>query len=301
MKFPVSPPALLVSSVLASCQVGAQLVGPASVNINRRSFEPATNYSSSCSAAHISIPPITGLEVVSVEASVVLNASVNIDWDVINNVFPVGKVTGLNYCNVTVTSIHPGYREKGIKTGVYLPLSGWNERMMGVGGSGFISGNIPGRVEAPVYLGFATVSTSAGVSKYTMSDYATENFNSDLWALRSTGNVDLEVLSDFSYRALGDAAAIGKAVIESFYKITPKFRYFNGCSAGGRQAHMLAQRYPDAYHGLLGGSPAINWARMVPAELAPQVVLKEVSGGVVPPPVRIQCYHGGRTRSLRRH
>ncbi|KAH8896071.1 tannase and feruloyl esterase [Thozetella sp. PMI_491] len=192
------------------------------------------------------------------------------------------RLSGLNYCNITVTTIHPGYHNIPIKTVVLLPLPGWNERMMGMGGSGFTAGNIPGRTQSPLTLGFASVSTSAGVSANTMANASTEAASSDTWALRSTGNVDTEMLSIFGYRALGDAAAIGKAVVTSFYKQPPKFKYWNGCSTGGRQAHMLAQRYPDAYDGLLAGAPAINWARFLSSDIVPELVF--IKERYIPPP-----------------
>ncbi|CAG9951694.1 unnamed protein product [Clonostachys rosea f. rosea IK726] len=127
---------------------------------------------------------------------------------------------------------------------------------MGIGGSGFSAGNQLDRVLTPLSQGFATVSTSAGVSRNTMQDSA-EVSNSDFWALRSTGN----------------------SVIENFYKKPAKYRYWNGCSTGGRQALMLAQRYPKAYHGLLGSCPAINWARFLSADIFPQIIMKNITNG----------------------
>lgn len=243
-------------------------------------------HTSSCSADAINISPIFGLEIVSIEANAVYNASINLDGALQNSFSATGNATGVSYCNVTVTTQRPGYADNSIKTGIILPLysSDWNERMLGVGGGGFVAGNIPPRVIGPLAYGWATVSTSAGVSRNTMADHTIEGQNSDHWALRSTGNVDLEALADFGYRSLGDAAVIGKQVIESFYGRPPLYRYWNGCSTGGRQALMLAQRYPDAYHGLLGSCPAINWARFLSADIVPQIVLKDLAGEQIPPP-----------------
>jgi hypothetical protein len=66
--------------------------------------------------------------------------------------------------------------------------------MMGIGGSEFIAGNMENRVVAPLYEGWATASTSAGVSKDAMANTTTETMNSDRWALRSPRNVDVEAL-----------------------------------------------------------------------------------------------------------
>ncbi|CAG9951691.1 unnamed protein product [Clonostachys rosea f. rosea IK726] len=242
----------------------------------------AQGNASTCYPEYIKINPIIGLQIISIEATAIFNATATPNSP---NSFPASaNITGIDYCNVTVTSRHPGYQEAGIKTSVYLPLNNWNERMMGIGGSGFSAGNQLDRVLTPLSQGFATVSTSAGVSRNTMQDSA-EVSNSDFWALRSTGNVNVEALSDFGYRALGDAAEIGKSVIENFYKKPAKYRYWNGCSTGGRQALMLAQRYPKAYHGLLGSCPAINWARFLSADIFPQIIMKNITnGGRVPAP-----------------
>ncbi|KXH27416.1 tannase and feruloyl esterase [Colletotrichum salicis] len=75
----------------------------------------------------------------------------------------------------------------------------------------------------------------------------------------SPGNVNWPLFLDFSHVALHDMAVIGKALTQSFSGTPPKYTYFYGGSTGGRQAYMLAQRYPDDFDGILGFCPAINW------------------------------------------
>jgi hypothetical protein len=60
---------------------------------------------------------------------------------------------------------------------------------------------------------------------------------------------------------------IGKAVTGAVHGTAPEYSYFQGCSGGGRQALMQAQRYPADYDGIWSANPAINWTKMVPAEL----------------------------------
>ncbi len=73
----------------------------------------------------------------------------------------------------------------------------------------------------------------------------------------------------------------GKALTEALYGVPPRYSYFNGCSTGGRQGLMEAQRYPDDYDGIVSGAPAINWSRFVPQELW-GVVVMNAAGVAIP-------------------
>jgi pimeloyl-ACP methyl ester carboxylesterase len=64
-----------------------------------------------------------------------------------------------------------------------------------------------------------------------------------------------EQVVDYGYRAVHETAEKSKAIIRAFYGDGPKHAYFNGCSNGGRQAIMEAQRYPTNYDGLVAGAP----------------------------------------------
>ena len=98
----------------------------------------------------------------------------------------------------------------------------------------------------------------------------------ETWALLSPGNVNLYLLQDFASVALNDMTVIGKQVTQSFYGKKIKKSYWNGCSTGGRQGLMLAQRYPNAYDGILAQSPAINWCPFSNAQFWPQQVMDEL-------------------------
>ncbi len=55
-------------------------------------------------------------------------------------------------------------------------------------------------------------------------------------------------------------AEMSRAVINAFYGQPAAFAYFDGCSTGGREALMLAQRYPRDFNGIVAGAPASNLA-----------------------------------------
>ena len=56
---------------------------------------------------------------------------------------------------------------------------------------------------------------------------------------------------------------VAKAVVQAFYGKSQQRAYFAGCSDGGREALMEAQRYPEDYDGILAGAPANYWTRLL--------------------------------------
>jgi pimeloyl-ACP methyl ester carboxylesterase len=95
-------------------------------------------------------------------------------------------------------------------------------------------------------------------------------------------------LQDFAAVALADMARLGKAITESYYGKKPEYSYWTGCSTGGRQGLMMAQRYPELYDGIVALAPAINWNSMVPSLYWPQQVMNRL--GVYPPQCELQAY-----------
>ncbi|MDR0412485.1 MAG: tannase/feruloyl esterase family alpha/beta hydrolase [Dysgonamonadaceae bacterium] len=124
---------------------------------------------------------------------------------------------------------------------VWLPRDNWNGRFAGTGnggGAGSIDRNV---LSAGVKNGFAVANTDMGTSPHVDSLVS----NPSKW-------------KDFGYRATHEMTVAAKAVIEKHYGRPPSFSYFIGCSTGGQQALMTAQRYPNDYNGILAGAPANN-------------------------------------------
>ena len=61
---------------------------------------------------------------------------------------------------------------------------------------------------------------------------------------------------DFAYRGNHVTTVVAKALIKAYYGQSPRYSYFMGCSDGGREALMEAQRFPDDYDGVVAGAPA---------------------------------------------
>ncbi|MDX1561851.1 MAG: tannase/feruloyl esterase family alpha/beta hydrolase, partial [Gammaproteobacteria bacterium] len=67
-----------------------------------------------------------------------------------------------------------------------------------------------------------------------------------------------EKVVDFAWRAMHEMAVHSKALIETFYETPPARSYYEGCSTGGRQGLIAAQRFPADFDALVIGAPVNN-------------------------------------------
>ena len=144
------------------------------------------------------------------------------------------------FCRVALT-IKPS-SDSDIKTEVWLPMTGWNGKFLAVG-NGAWGGSIQyGALGDGLRRGYAVASTDTG---HTGAD-----------ASFAIGHP--EKLVDFGYRAVHETAVQGKATTAALYGTAPRFSYFNGCSGGGRQSFMEAQRYPQDFDAIIAGAPGYD-------------------------------------------
>jgi len=73
------------------------------------------------------------------------------------------------------------------------------------------------------------------------------------------GEKDYQLRIDFAYRGVHVTALAAKALIAAYYGQPAKYSYFAGCSDGGREALMEAQRFPEDFNGITAGAPAMNF------------------------------------------
>ncbi|PYH88770.1 tannase and feruloyl esterase [Aspergillus ellipticus CBS 707.79] len=208
----------------------------------------------SCSSSNLSTPSIPNGQVLSLSADPVPS-------------YPYANTT-LSFCNVTVTYTHPGKNDT-IHTTVWLPSSKWNARLQGSGGSGYAMRSSDTVLAQAIASNYSVVATDGG--------HAIVSSNSASWSLTPDNKVNMALLEDFASIALSDAATIGKQITTAFYHQPPHHSYWNGCSTGGRQGLMLAQRDPTAYDGIMAAAPAINWPTFLVAEFWPQFVMNQLS------------------------
>jgi hypothetical protein len=159
--------------------------------------------------------------------------------------------------------------DPAIQIEVWLPTDQYNHRFQAVGNGGF-AGRISYEAMAEALrAGYATASTDTG--------HAGDEFDGS-FALTADGSLDMPMIEDFASRSLIELTNVSRSLIEAFYGEPADYAYWNGCSTGGRQGMLLAQRHPEAYDGILAAAPAINWDRFLPSLLWPQVVMQEELG-----------------------
>ncbi|KAI5367089.1 Putative tannase/feruloyl esterase, alpha/Beta hydrolase [Septoria linicola] len=225
----------------------------------------AASLTGRCNARSLSDLDVFGARILNVDAVPLQNYTSVVPEA--QGATPAGIWSGLNVCNITVTYAHPG-RNDEINVNAWLPLNDWNGRFLASGGGGWLTG-LPSDSHGPIAAqGFATASTDGGHSIWESSSAG--------WALNSPGNVDLNMLQNFASVALNDLATIGKQVTEKFYGRPADKSYWGGCSTGGRQGLMVAQRYPEAFDGILALAPAINWPKFIVAEMWAQHVMNRL-------------------------
>lgn len=173
-------------------------------------------------------------------------------------------MTGLpEFCRVVLT-VKPAI---GIE--VWLPTGTYNRRFQAVGGGGYAGIISYPAMAGALQAGYATASTDTG-----------HQVRDGSFALGPDG-LNRGLIEDFASRSLIELTTKAKTLIRAFYGGEARYSYWNGCSTGGRQGLMLAQRLPGGYDGILAGAPAINWDRFIPAELWPQVVMEQELGAPI--------------------
>jgi feruloyl esterase len=148
------------------------------------------------------------------------------------------------YCQVQ------GYVAPNTGIELRLPLAGWNGKFFHAGCTGSCGFAIDSpwtkECDYPLTRGYACI----------VSDMGHRSGSSDgLWAWRN-----LEAKVDFGFRATHRATVAGKALTAEFYGRAPGRAYFMGCSTGGRQGLVAAQRFPRDFDGIVAGAPVVNEA-----------------------------------------
>jgi feruloyl esterase len=154
-----------------------------------------------------------------------------------------------------------GTIDGSIKFELLLPDQ-WNGKFMMGGGGGFV-GSVRNQAQeglsagaTPLERGYATAGTDTG---------HTGDATDASWAL---GNAQAK--ENFAHLAVHRTAEVSKKLVAEYYDDKPEHSYFLGCSRGGGQAMISAQRYPEDFDGVVAGAPVYDWPGTIAGFLSNQ-------------------------------
>jgi len=145
------------------------------------------------------------------------------------------------YCQVT------GTIARDIHFEVRLPLAGWTQRFLQTGCGG-LCGNLQIHTE-----------DAEGCTPVTDGSIVLASDDMGHHGVGVTWGANVGQRIDFAYRGNHVTALAAKALIKAFYGRPQRYAYFSGCSDGGREALIEAQRYPGDFDGISAGAPALNF------------------------------------------
>ncbi len=136
---------------------------------------------------------------------------------------------------------------------LWLPAAArWNGKYL-QRGNGAFAGEVPlADLLDGVRRGYAVAGTDGG---HASADHMTAR-----WAFNQP-----QALIDFGWRAVTETNRAARALVARHYRKAPGRAYFVGCSDGGRDAMVAAQRLPRAFNGIIAGAPALDWTGLMSA------------------------------------
>jgi feruloyl esterase len=143
-----------------------------------------------------------------------------------------------------------GVIQPEIQFEVALPAA-WNRRLYMRGNGGFAGESLeaPARVtqrNAALRHGFVAVQTNTG-------------HDAEAEPLATFAAHSLQKRIDYSFRAVHLTVQAAKRLAHAYYDRPVGFSYWDGCSTGGRQGLMAAQRFPGDFDGIVAGAPVLNF------------------------------------------
>jgi Tannase and feruloyl esterase len=152
-----------------------------------------------------------------------------------------------SFCRVSAT-LTPS-SDSLIKIEVWLPVKDWNRKFEGTGNGGYAGAISYPSLAAGLRQGFAVANTDMGTSRPKMESADALIGHPERW-------------TDWGWRATHDMTIAAKEIVHTYYSEEPQYSYFVGCSNGGGQGLMEAQRFPDDYDGIVAGAPGYNHTRL---------------------------------------
>jgi feruloyl esterase len=152
-----------------------------------------------------------------------------------------------------------GHVEPAVEFHLKLPLDTYNGRYLQKGCHGlcgtFLDEAFPPATTCGPRAGdFAVAATNdghVGQDPFNNPPNPFVQITDGTWAANNQAARD-----DYFFRAPHVVSLAAKRIIARFYGAPPRHSYFDGCSTGGREALLLAQRYPTDFDGIIAGDSA---------------------------------------------
>jgi feruloyl esterase len=151
------------------------------------------------------------------------------------------------FCRVAATLTPTA--DSNIRIEVWMPDGGWNGKYQGTGNGGYAGAISYGSLAGALRGGYAVANTDMGTASSAVPNGDGLIGHPERWA-------------DWGWRATHEMTVAAKEIIRAYYGREPERSYFYGCSTGGEQAMMEAQRFPDDYDGIVAGAAANNRTRL---------------------------------------
>jgi feruloyl esterase len=184
---------------------------------------------------------------------------------------PAGPMTTPVLGSVPVTLDLPSFcRVKGIAATsigfeVWLPLQGWNGRILSVGNGGFGGAQPLNALAVGLLKGYAVTGNDTG------------HQGADPSWMKDPAKVRL-----WGHSATHLVTAPTKALVAAYYGSPARRAYFEGCSTGGAEAMEEAEFYPEDYDGIVAGAPGMSYAHLMMSFLW-GLKATEPPGALIPP------------------
>ena len=182
------------------------------------------------------------------------------------------------YCDVigyvTTTGDDAGPGNAGIEVGFPAP-GAWNGKYVFLGNGGLGSG-------LSLAAGLAALQEGYAIAMTDMGHASTSSFYGN-WALLAPSVPDTPALVDFYYRATHETALVGKQFVEAYFNGKISRAYYDGCSTGGRQGLVEAERYPDDFDGIIAGDPVAGLAHQALSNTVAEFAVIRPSTAWIPP------------------
>lgn len=169
-------------------------------------------------------------------------------------------ITGLPpFCRVALDISSTGDASQSqILVEVWMPESGWNGRYLGTGNGGFAGAISTAALTGGLLEGFAVANTDMGTGVLYKCNSLYCGGRTGFGGPPAGLNGHPDSIKDFGYRATHLMTVAAKQVVAAYYGKPQHHAYFAGCSTGGQQSLMEAQRFPEDYNGILAGAPAYD-------------------------------------------